>query len=131
MSTMTVKDGVVLQTAEQQRLAILLDPIRAALKFAVSDLSSTADSILALSLSDEQHEQAQEWLNDSERFLEQALEAVDEVVEDARYGVDYDGVLEGVERLRESIQWGLHDEPRTVIECGERIEDVLRKADYF
>lgn len=136
MSTMTVHpSGEVLQTAEQKRVADLIDPARSRVAYAISTFTETDKSIMAFEpiakLSIDDRCVLQEWLDEVRTALSEALEEFDSVVADAKYGPDYDGVLEGVERLRESILWGLHDEPKSVAECGERIEDVLRKADYF
>lgn len=115
------------------------DDIRAALGMIETELTSTRTflveklaELMAATGPDEKRDIRDEILDgfdEVRRYVDIAKDDLREYVELADYGPNYPALAEGVERLRDSVRDGLHDEPKSVPEFALALDDLLRDTD--
>jgi hypothetical protein len=110
-------------------VADALGTVRSAASHALSDYDSTATSIREEigGLSEEARENIATWLDDTRDEIRGIDDAISEALAETPDMLDPAVLLEEVSGLLDSIVLGLHDEPRSVAEVGERLRDILER----
>jgi hypothetical protein len=103
--------------------------VRTAVRNALTDYDSTRDAVMteAAPLPPAVRERMATWLDDTRREVSGVGEAIDYAQSNAPEVTNAEVLLAEVRDIADSILMGLHDEPRTVAEVGERLRELLER----